>query len=267
MTEILYDSIGTNYNNTRRADPYITERLHTLLSPSPDGLYLDIGCGTANYLTALAQKGVRLYGVDPSQVMLQQARAKDNNAKFFCAKAEELPFTDEFFDGCTATFTLHHWSDKLKGLTEVTRVLKTGARMVFLSFTGEQMRGYWLNQYFPEMMKRSWELLPELPGMAQLLNDAGLKLVATENYLVQEDLQDHFVYSNKHRPEQYLRPEIRQNASSFSSFVTPEELKSGLAALEADIASGAIRDVMKSFENDKGDYLFLVAEKMAGAGL
>jgi ubiquinone/menaquinone biosynthesis C-methylase UbiE len=261
MSNTLYDRIGIEYNTTRTADPYIAGRLYELLTPKTDGLYLDIGCGTANYLTALAQKGLKFYGADPSETMLKEAKAKDNGAKFFCAHAEELPFENDFFDGGTATFTLHHWNDKLKGLTEVNRVLKPGSKLVLLSFTGEQMRGYWLNQYFPEMMRRSWELVPELPGMEQLLNDSGFGLVATENYFVQDDLQDHFLYSNKHRPEQYLRPEIRQNVSSFSSFCTTEELESGLQALEADISSGKIYDVMKSYENDKGDYLFLVAQK------
>src|ERR1044071_1699671 len=232
MEQILYDTIGKAYNTTRCADPYLAGRLYELLSPSHSGLYLDIGCGTANYLTALAGKGVEFYGVDPSETMLSEARKKKNGAQFFNAKAENLPFDDAMFDGCTATFTLHHWTDKLKGLKEVNRVLKPGAKMVFLSFTEEQMRGYWLNHYFPEMMQRSWELLPDFEGMQQLLNDAGFRLAAIEKYFVQEDLQDHFVYSNKHHPEQYLRPEIRQNASSFSAFCSPAELASGLLALE-----------------------------------
>ncbi|MCD6064890.1 MAG: putative methyltransferase [Flavipsychrobacter sp.] len=261
MTDILYDTIGKVYNTTRCADPYITGRLYELLSPTSDGLYLDIGCGTANYLTALAEKGVRFYGADPSETMLAEARKKNNDAQFFNAKAEDLPFENELFDGCTATFTLHHWDDKLKGLTGVKRVLKPGARMVFLSFTEEQMRGYWLNYYFPEMMRRSWELLPDFAGMQQLLNDAGFQQTTIEKYFVQDDLQDHFLYSNKHRPEQYLRPGIRQNASSFSALCSPGELAAGLATLEADIASGAIHDIMKRYENNEGDYLFLVAQK------
>jgi hypothetical protein len=97
--------------------------------------------------------------------------------------------------------------------------------------------------------------------MDQLLADSGFRLATIENYFVREDLQDHFLYSNKSRPEQYLRPEIRQNASSFSAFCSKEELDSGLKALQADIISGRIADVMKRYENDKGDYLFLVAEK------
>ena len=59
----------------------------------------------------------------------------------------------------------------------------------------------------------------------------------------------------------YLRPEIRANVSSFSAYSDPEEVEAGLLKLEADIASGKIQDVIKSYENDKGDYIFFVVEK------
>ena len=47
--DIKYNKIGTNYNQTRRADPFLTECLFKHLNPKTKGLYLDIGCGTGNY--------------------------------------------------------------------------------------------------------------------------------------------------------------------------------------------------------------------------
>lgn len=261
MATPIYNEIGKVYNTTRRADPYIADRMYYLLSPQGEGLYLDIGCGTGNYTSELAGRGINFYGIDPSETMLTQARNKDSNIVFIQGRVEALPFADNFFSGAIAMFTFHHWEHKLAGLKELNRVQKPGARLVFLTFAGEQMRGYWLNEYFPKMMKRSWELVPELPEMEQLLNEGGFKLVGTEKYFVQDDLQDQFLYANKSRPEQYLRPEIRQNASSFSAFCEPEELQQGLQMLEADINSGKIADVMKRYENDKGDYMFLDAQK------
>ena len=37
-----YDKIGLNYNQTRKADSYITERLLYHLSQKSDGVYLDM---------------------------------------------------------------------------------------------------------------------------------------------------------------------------------------------------------------------------------
>ncbi len=261
METTRYDIIGKGYNNTRCADPYLTGRIYDLLQPVSNGLYIDIGCGTANYLTALSGKGLKFYGIDPSETMLSAARLKNGTAVFIRAHAENIPLPDAMFNGATATFTLHHWNDWVKGLQEVYRILKPGARLIILSFTPLQMSGYWLNEYFPEMMKRSWELVPEIEGIEQILNEAGFRLAATEKYFVQDDLQDHFLYSNKYRPEQYLRPEVRNGASSFTAFSTSGELDTGLAALQADILSGKIQDIINRYENENGDYIFFIAEK------
>jgi ubiquinone/menaquinone biosynthesis C-methylase UbiE len=261
METPVYDTIGKSYNTTRRADPYLAGRMYALLQPKPGGLYLDVGCGTANYLTALAHMGLQFTGIDPSTTMLAEAAKKDHGATLINTDSTNIPLPDNHFDGVLASFTLHHWKDKLAGLTEVCRVMKPGARLVFLSFTPEQLMNYWLHHYFPEMIRLSAELLLGIEGMEALLNQSGLQLVATEKYFVQDDLQDHFLYSNKRRPEQYLRPEIRNNASSFSAFSTPGEVEAGLIQLKADIDSGKINDIMKQYDNDLGDYLFLVAEK------
>lgn len=259
----LYNKIGNTYNHTRKADPYLTERIYAHLSLSANGLYLDIGCGTGNYLKALADKGLKFYGVDPSENMLEQAKAKNIPATFIKASSENIPLADNFFDGAIAILTLHHWQNMRKGLQEVNRVLKPNARLVMFSFTPQQMRGYWLCHYFPEMMERCIPMTPELPEMEKLFNETGFSLAATEKYFVKEDLQDHFLYSNKHFPERYLSAEIRNNASSFRAFSDPAEIAQGVAMLEDDVKSGKINSIIKKYENDSGDYLFYIAEKGA----
>lgn len=259
-TPPIYDTVGKGYNNTRHADPYLASRLYEMLAPKENGLYADIGCGTGNYLHALAEKGLRFYGIDPSERMLAEARVKNPGTAFIQAKAENIPLGDALFDGAIVCFTLHHWTNITQGFTEVNRILKPGARLVIFSWTPEQILNYWLNDYFPRMMRASC-VTPPLEEMEAILDTSGFTLAGTEKYFVQPDLQDHFLYSNKFRPEQYLRPEIRNGASSFTVFATPEEVAWGLKALEKDIASGRINEVMQQYENDLGDYLFLIAEK------
>lgn len=260
MNTPIYDKVGIGYNTTRRADPYIASRLYELLAPKEGCMYADIGCGTGNYLHALTQKGLHFYGIDPSERMLAEARSHNPDTTFIYAKAEDIPLEDNFFSGAMACFTLHHWTDMLQGLTEVNRILKPGAKLVILSWTPEQILNYWLNHYFPRMMQASC-VTPPLREMEAVLNASGFNLAATEKYFVQPDLQDHFLYSNKFRPEQYLKPEIRNGASSFTVYADPAEVEAGLIVLEQDIASGRINEVMKQYENDLGDYMFIVAEK------
>lgn len=261
MSNAIYNTIGKGYNNTRRADPYIAGRMLALLQPSPNGQYLDVGCGTANYTHYMAQSGLIFYGIDPSDTMLEIARNKEIGGTFIKASADSIPFEDAFFDGATAMLTLHHWPEKLKGIQEVYRVLKPGCKIVFFSFTEAQMEGYWLAHYFPEMVRRSGELIPTETEMIDLLNEAGFSSVQTEKYFVQPDLQDHFLYAHKYRPEQYLDEDVRKGTSGFVLCCTPQEIERGIKALKNDIQSGHIQYIISKYENANGDYLFYHAVK------
>lgn len=257
----LYDTIGTNYNTTRKADPYIASKIYDLLSPAPSGIYLDIGCGTGNYLHALSNRGLQFYGVDPSETMLRVARQRNPDAIFINSTSDSISLPDRFFDGAIAVLTIHHWANLLKGLREVNRLLKPGAPMVVFSFTPEQMKGYWLFHYFPQMIEKAMQLIPSLNDMEKLLMSAGFSHIATELYYVREDLEDNFMYSNKYKPENYLRPEVRNNASAFSALATKEETENGVAMLATDIKTGKINDIMVEYHNNIGDYLFIKATK------
>jgi ubiquinone/menaquinone biosynthesis C-methylase UbiE len=73
-----YDEIGLNYNQTRKADPYLTSKFFQHLNPSEDKLYLDIGCGTGNYTNELSNLGFKFIGIDPSVEMLDNAKKKNS---------------------------------------------------------------------------------------------------------------------------------------------------------------------------------------------
>lgn len=262
MKTPIYDTIGLGYNNTRNADPYIAERIVAQLQPTSDEIYLDIGCGTGNYTHYIAQQGYTFFGVDPSDTMLEIARTKNINGIFTKATAEQIPYDTAFFNGAIAILTIHHWSNQQKGLNELYRVLKPNSKLVIFSFTSEQMDGYWLKHYFPEMIKQSGELIiPNEKQMFSMLLDAGFTNILTEKYFVQPDIQDHFLYSYKFQPEKYLDESVRKGSSGFTNLCKPQELEIGLQLLKADIASGKINDIMKAYENDTGDYLFYCAEK------
>ncbi len=259
MTVPVYDVIGSGYNATRAADPYITSRIVAHLAPSRDGRYLDIGCGTGNYLAALTRRGLHCIGVDPSTTMVATARAQCSGAAIVQAAAEQLPLADACADGALAMLTMHHWTDAAAGFAEIARILRRGARLVLFTFTPEQLRNYWLREYFPNMIAGAAAGVPEVPALRALLEQSGFASVTTEPYFVRHDLQDHFLYSHKHRPAQYLRPDVRAGASGFRLLASVDELASGLARLEADLASGRIDRVVADVNHDVGDYLFVVA--------
>ncbi len=146
----LYDIIGQNYNSTRKADLFISNRLlyHLSLNKLTDGVYLDVGCGTGNYTVKLATFGLKMHGIDPSHIMLEAAKNKSSEVNWLQASAEDIPYENLMFDGALATLTIHHWDNLSIGMSEIYRVMKDSARFVIFTATPEQMQSYWLNHYF-----------------------------------------------------------------------------------------------------------------------
>jgi SAM-dependent methyltransferase len=261
MKEIIYNRIGNDYNGTRCADAFITSRLIALLAPNPDGLYLDIGCGTGNYTIALAEKGFDFYGVEPSAKMLNEAQSNNNNIKWLLGTAEQIPLPDNFFGGAIGTLTLHHWKDLNAAFKELNRVLRKQATIVFLTATPEQMKGYWLNHYFPEMLHKSIIQMPSIEVLKENMIKNGFEISNTEKYFIPDDLQDCFLYVGKNKPELYLDERIRKGISSFSALANVEEVELGLSELESDIKTGKFEEIKRKYHNNLGDYLFISAKK------
>lgn len=257
-----YDRIGVGYDTTRRADPYLTSRLQALLNLATGASCLDVACGSGNYTVALSNAGLRMTGVDLSGHMLSQARHKSDRVAWHQGDAAALPFANGSFDGAICTLAIHHFTNRPAAFREVCRVLRSG-RLVILTSSHLQIRGYWLNAYFPVALARSLEQMPDVPQVADLLRAAGFSSIATEPYAVRHDQQDLCLQSGKHRPEIYLDPRVRAGISTFALFCEPAEMDAGCRQLSVDIASGRINDVIRSYENPHGDYLFLVAERPA----
>lgn len=257
---IVYDSIGIGYNTTRCADPYLSERVYQLLNPESGKLYLDIGCGTGNYTIALARRGVSLWGIDPSEKMLNEAKSKNTDVLWQIGSAENLSLQDDYFDGAIATLTIHHWNDLNTSFKEMNRVLKTGSRFLIFHSTPEQMNGYWLNHYFPNTIAEATRKMATLATVDSALKSAGFKITYTENYFVQDDLQDLFLYSCKNKPHLCFDNKIRNGISTFALTSNREEVENGLRKLKADINNNTFKSIKNKFENDFGDYIFILAE-------
>ncbi|ASU35884.1 class I SAM-dependent methyltransferase [Mucilaginibacter xinganensis] len=252
-----YNIIGSSYNVTRKADPFIVQQLLHLLAPKKDLKYIDIGCGTGNYTIALFESGITIQGLEPSEKMLAVAYSKNDEINWTIGVAENLPFKDNYFSGAIATLTIHHWQDLNKSFKEIYRVIKPGGHLIIFTATAEQMQNYWLMHYFPLMMKNAIQQMPSLADITQAANTAGFELSLELPYFVQDDLQDLFLYSGKSNPSFYLNNNARQNISSFASLSSNEEVAFGANMLSADITNGKFDAVKKSFDDEKGDYLFL----------
>ena len=256
----LYDRIGKEYDSTRRADPAIAHRLIELSEIRPGMKCLDIACGSGNYTIELAKTGAELTGIDQSETMIDLARKKESSVLWFTGRAESLPFPDNKFDGAICTLAVHHFSSPETVFKEVRRVISRGHFVIFTS-TKEQMRNYWLNRYFPSAMKASIEKMPSFARIIDGLTGAGFSEIFRIPYFVNDELKDMFLYSGKYKPELYLDPDFRMGISTFASLAGKEEISRGCRELRDDIHSGKIGEIINSYKNDLGDYLFIDAEK------
>lgn len=82
-----YDTtaIAATYDDARRFPPVEMRRLLDLVavhSPANPNLIVDIGCGTGRFTHPLAERfQTRVIGIDPSEKMLEAARAKASGAR------------------------------------------------------------------------------------------------------------------------------------------------------------------------------------------
>lgn len=258
--ESKYDRIGKGYNLTRSADSFLLDRLHHHLNPKAGQVFLDIGCGSGNYTQRLHEKGLRLVGVDPSEHMLELARTANSDIDWRQGTAESLPLRKNEVDGAVGFLTTHHWENLPQGFAELARVCNPGGRIVLFTSTPAQMEHYWLNHYFPTMMTDSMQQMPKFEDVQTALQTAGFTIEQSEPYFVQNDLQDLFLYAGKERPELYLDPQVRQGISSFSALANQDEVREGLAQLDADLKAGSFQAIAKRYDGTNGDYLFMVAK-------
>ncbi|MEO9803226.1 MAG: class I SAM-dependent methyltransferase [Reichenbachiella sp.] len=261
MRETKYDKIGLGYNATRQADTYLASRMLHYLAPQPGQRFLDIGCGTGNYTSIFMNKGLDFIGIDPSDQMLSAARDKNPKGKWMQARAEHTGLSSESMDGIIGSLTIHHWQNLELAFNELNRILKPTGQLILFTSTPDQMKGYWLNTYFPKMLQDSMDQMPSLELVTSALHQSGFQITETEKYFVTAELTDLFLYSGKHRPHLYLDAQVRQGISSFSDLSNAEEINAGLAQLALDIESDKIKEVMDSDEYESGDYLFVIAQK------
>ena len=256
-----YDRIGIGYNKGRKADPQLVQFLLKHLQPEHHKQYLDIGCGTGNYTIEIHRKALNLIGIDPSEEMLNVARKRSDSIDWKIGTVINTGMDINSIDGVIGSLTIHHWPNLPIAFKALHNILRKKGKLVLFTSTNEQMQTYWLHHYFPEMMKTSADQMPSLKETTEAMQQADFTDILTENYFFHPELEDHFLYCGKHRPELYLSAAIRKGISSFSSLADEDEIRIGLESLRADVDSGMILKIIGSYDNSGGDYKFITAQK------
>ena len=155
---------------------------------------LDSCCGTGDLAIACLRAGGRVTGLDFSERMLDRARRKSDEIEWVEGDALAVPFADGSFDAATVGFGVRNLEDLGKGLGELRRVLRPGARLAILEITtprgllrpfyklwfdglvplaGKLLPGGSAYTYLPASVRR----FPEAKELAELMDSAGFEQV------------------------------------------------------------------------------------------
>ncbi len=141
MTEDVRSSfarVAANYTRAKyHSSPEGLREVLELARPQLGDLALDVATGTGHVALALAPHVRRVYGLDLTREMLDQARRvtveRDvMNVEWVIGDAVRLPFADETFDLYTVRAAPHHFPDVDNFLHEAYRVLRPGRHAVFV---------------------------------------------------------------------------------------------------------------------------------------
>ena len=104
---------------------------------------LDLATGTADLAIALAKRNpnAHIIGMDISEKMLEIGKKKihcqnlENQIDLCLGNAASLPFEDASFDAVTVAFGVRNFENLDKGLSEISRVTKSGGQVGILEFS------------------------------------------------------------------------------------------------------------------------------------
>lgn len=148
--EALYDFRylqNHSYSNTRFVKRF-SMFLNYIAKYVKTGKFLDIGCGSGNFLNFLNQKSsYKLYGLEPNSYLRDFASNSKINIK--SGTLSNAPYKDDFFDIISCIDVLEHSFDVQKNIQEITRILKSKGFLLI------QAPNY--NSFMQKMTKDQWD--------------------------------------------------------------------------------------------------------------
>jgi ubiquinone/menaquinone biosynthesis C-methylase UbiE len=147
---LSFDAVAEDYDRFRPSYPpeLVDEACAGL---APGARVLEIGCGTGQLTTALAQRGLQVEAIDPGPRMVEIARRHAPDVQFHVGSFEDVELPADAF-AAVFSATAFHWVDPDVGWAKAARVLRPGGTLALLSMIAE------LND---EVLAAWREVLPE----------------------------------------------------------------------------------------------------------
>jgi SAM-dependent methyltransferase len=225
-----YDAYAATYAWTRGAVPWVLQPL----IGCADGLaarasVLEVGCGTGNYINALAASRPALahFGFDLSDAMLSEARGRGSSVAFVQGDAStRFPFPDKTFAFTFAVDVIHHIENLSRFFEEAHRTLVPGGRLAIVTDSETTLKRRSLTAFFPEILPIELARYPSVSLLHNRANQVGLQLVSEEEVTGTVALDEEFL------------ARLEAKCSSAMRLMEPMAHAAGMARVRAARAKG-----------------------------
>ncbi|MGC1389770.1 MAG: bifunctional demethylmenaquinone methyltransferase/2-methoxy-6-polyprenyl-1,4-benzoquinol methylase UbiE [Bacteroidales bacterium] len=196
--ESMFDSIAWRYDFLNHflsfnIDRLWRKRVIKIISKSyksPD--ILDVATGTGDLaIAAMKLNPAKITGIDISRKMLEIGQAKvkkkgyTDKINLIPGDSERIPFGDNIFDVAMVAFGVRNFSDPLKGLSEMRRVIRNGGMIIVLEFSKPSAFPFKTvyNFYFRNMLPLFGRLFSKDNAAYRYLPDSVMKFPDNEEFL------------------------------------------------------------------------------------
>jgi ubiquinone/menaquinone biosynthesis C-methylase UbiE len=120
-----------------------------LLNVASNEIVLEVGFGPGTAITRLSALAAHVAGVDASQEMVAQAKARNaiavenGRVELPHGSVDDFPFAGDTFHKAMAINSMQIWPDAIAGLREMLHVLKSGGTIAlgFTPYSGQRTEG------------------------------------------------------------------------------------------------------------------------------
>jgi demethylmenaquinone methyltransferase/2-methoxy-6-polyprenyl-1,4-benzoquinol methylase len=203
----MFDSIAWRYDFLNHFLSFGIDRIwrrkaiRIISGTSSHSRILDVATGTGDLaITAMKLNPEKITGIDISTGMLEIGREKIKNKgltekiELFQGDSENILFPDNSFDVAMVAFGVRNFSDPVKGLTEMNRVLEPNGMIMVLEFSKPSafpfrqiFNFYFLNilPLFGRYFSKNREAYQYLPDTVMKFpeNEEFMKLMSLSNFV------------------------------------------------------------------------------------
>lgn len=212
-----YSKISQTYNKRYKVNPLfgIQKYLIDLVVKEKPKTVMEVGCGTAYWISIIEKFVKSSIGLDLSSGMLKEGRKSSNNINFVNGNAEWIPLHNKSCDLIYCVNMIHQVSDKTRYITSAFEKLNTDGIFVIIGTDPMDKNDEWfIHKFFDGTYELDNQRFPSWNFLIDKFHEAGfskldlqtLEIIESrqvgkeifDNYFIQKDSGSQLAMLNKY---------------------------------------------------------------------